>query len=255
LNTPITYPYGSFSIKLPATHLLPDHQQFHPKYDRFLPHLATYLSPSDIIVDVGVEADPVFFNYLKENINRIKHSLPEVTIEAIQALIGKSISRVTLVGKNGTKTAVPENDGGLLSQPLDQMIPLDKKIRVLKSDVDGFDYDVLDSSKSIIQQSKPILFFECQYEFEYQKAGYINTIQTLKEMGYHDWVIFDNFGEVIIRTHQLDLIQQLLVYIWKQNRGYASRTMYYVDILGVQKTDSPLIDRVLKDYSNQFGQA
>ena len=268
-NQPITYHYPSFSIHLPPNHLLAENQQFHPKYDRFLPLLASYINPSDIIVDIGanvgdtlasmidrnpaphyicIEADSFFFRYLTENIKRIKQSLPNTSITTIQALIGKSLSGVTLSGNNSTKNAVL-NGGTLSSQSLDTILPGDKKIRVLKSDVDGFDYDVLDSSLSLIKQSTPILFFECQYEFEYQKTGYLNTIKTLSQLGYCDWVLFDNFGEVIIRTHQIDTIEQVLNYIWKQNLGYASRTIYYVDILAVQKSDTPLLTRILQAYS------
>jgi FkbM family methyltransferase len=189
---PIIYPYKDFAIKLPANHLLPEYQQICPKYDRFLPHLAKYATASDTIVDIGanvgdtlagmaeknsvsnyicVEPDEYFYKYLVENINRIKISITGLRIQTINALVGKNISNVSLVGKGGTKHAVIDNKGGIKSLPLDEMIPNTLNVRILKSDVDGFDYDVLDSSMAVIEKHKPIIFFECQYDFEYQKKA------------------------------------------------------------------------------------
>lgn len=52
-NIPIEYHYKEYSIKLPANHMLPVYQKYHPKYDRFLPHLVKYIEPSDTVIDVG----------------------------------------------------------------------------------------------------------------------------------------------------------------------------------------------------------
>jgi len=266
----VLYQYKDFSIKIPANHLLPEYQQTCPKYDRFLPHLVKYFNASDTIVDIGanvgdtlaamveknaasnyicIEPDDSFYRYLEENIDRIKKSIIDLKIEAIKALVGKNISNVSLDGKGGTKHAVTDDEGGIKSLPLDEMIPNAMNIRILKSDVDGFDYDVLDSSMSVIQTHKPIIFFECQYDFDYQKNGFSKTIEKLESAGYCDWTIFDNFGEVVVRTNDIDIISQLMNYVWQQNVGNTTRTIYYFDILCVQKTDSSLIDKVLSEYN------
>ena len=266
---PILYQYKDFSIKLPANHLLPEYQNAHPKYDRFLPHLVKYATSSDTIVDIGanvgdtlagmaeknstsnyicIEPDDTFYKHLEENINRIKKSITGFKIKTIKALVGKNISNVSLDGKGGTKHAIIDNGGTIKSLPLDEMIPYELNVRVLKSDVDGFDYDVLDSSMSVIETHKPIIFFECQYDFEYQKNGYSKTLKILESVGYCDWTVFDNFGEVIVRTNNVSIVDQLMNYLWQQNIGNATRTINYFDILSVQKDDSLLIDKVLIEY-------
>jgi FkbM family methyltransferase len=270
-NIPIIYQYEDFSIILPAHHLLPTYQQECPKYDRFLPHLAKYMKNSETIVDVGanvgdtlagmveqnptasyicIEPDTTFYTHLQKNIERIKKSIPYLKVHTVKALVGKNISSVSLEGNGGTKHAVVNSEGTIESKPLDKLISeaTHPNIRLLKTDVDGFDYDVLDSSIAVIQKHKPILFFELQYDFEYQKDGYTKTLLSLKSEGYCDWTIFDNFGEVMIRTRDINVILQLMHYVWNQNTGDAKRTIYYYDVLAVQKTDSALIDQVLAAY-------
>lgn len=271
-NLPTKYQYNDFSIELPANHLLPEYQKTHQKYDRFLPHLAKYLNQSDTIIDIGanvgdtlagmaeqnstasyicIEADDSFYRLLEENVKSIKSSIIGLKIQTIKALVGKNISNVSLDGKGGTKHAVLDNEGSIKSLPLDEMISntTNTNIRILKSDVDGFDYDVLDSSMSVIKKHKPIVFFECQYDYEYQKNGYTQTLKSLEAAGYCDWTIFDNFGEVVIRTANIDIVAQLMDYVWQQNTGKATRTIYYYDILAVQQNDSSLIDKVLREYN------
>lgn len=279
LESSLVYRYKDFSIQLPTDHMLPVYQKQHPKYDRFLPHLAKYLQPSATVIDVGanvgdtlagmveqnstvsfvcIEPDDLFYQLLEKNIQHIKLSKTNLKVQTIKALVGNNISGVSLEGQGGTKHAVINKEGRLKSQSLDKLLTeivslVDGKyhnqnIRIIKTDVDGFDYDVLNSSKQIIKKYKPIIFFECQYNFSYQKEGYEKLFDTLELQGYSDWTIFDNFGEIIIRTSNVEVIKQLLNYVWNQNIGRATRTIYYYDVLAIQASDAPLINHVLADY-------
>ena len=263
------YKYKDFSIKLPTNHLLPFYQKKYLKYDRFLPHLVKYVTPLDTIIDIGanvgdtlagmieknstsnyicIEPDDYFFSYLEENISLIKTSIKGLKIQTIKALVGKNITNVSLGGEGGTKHAVINNQGAIKSLPLDELISNQLNIRILKSDVDGFDYDVLDSSAEVIKKHKPIIFFECQCDVEYQIKGYCETLNSLESEGYLDWIVFDNFGEIIVRTNNINTIKQLMNCIWQQNLGKVTRTIYYLDILSVRSTDSVFIDKVLVEY-------
>ena len=270
-NIPVVYRYKEFSILVPASHLLPEYQKRHPKYDRFLPHLAKFIAPSDTIIDIGanvgdtlagmaehnstsryvcIEPDDSFYEHLQKNIERIKNSKTDLRVHTIKSLVGKGISGVSLDGKGGTKHAVVDNSGSIKSKTLDELLSRTdySNIRMLKTDVDGFDYDVLDSSAAVIREYKPILFCEVQYDFEYQMNGYEKTLRALESEGYCDWTIFDNFGEIVLRTKSLAIVVQLMRYVWNQNTGRTTRTIYYYDVLAVQESDSNLIDRVLSDY-------
>jgi FkbM family methyltransferase len=256
---------------LPAGHMLPLYQQQSVKYDRFLPHLVHFFGDErSTIIDVGancgdtlagmvernakpkylcIEADDGMFEYLTSNIERIRKAIPDLDINAVKSLVGKNISNVSLEGVGGTRHAVV-GAGNRISKQLDIIIrDLNcPPVKLLKSDVDGFDWDVIDSAQSLINMYHPILFFECQYDFDYQMEGYEKIISQLKAVDYVDWTIFDNFGEVMLRTSDVEQIFQLMEYLWKQNRQIATRTIYYYDILAVTNKDRGNIDSVLKMY-------
>jgi FkbM family methyltransferase len=264
--------YKDFSILLPADHMLPVYRRTHPQYDKFLPYLAKYIKPEECIVDVGanvgdslagmietnpestyicIEPDDLFFELLKKNIERIKKSKATISVLAAKYLVGRSVSDVQLEGSSGTKHAVVGNSGPIRSRSLDSILSAlgNGKVKLLKSDVDGFDYDVIDSASSTIAGQKPLLFFECQTDHDYQKKGYEATFHSLESVGYTDWVLFDNFGAVLMRAKSAHEVTALLDYIWNQKIGLSTRTIYYMDILSGVSADKNLIDAALAEYS------
>jgi FkbM family methyltransferase len=269
---PAVHRYRDFSILLPPDHMLPHYQRTHPNYDRLLPHLAKYIDQEACIVDVGanvgdtlagmvetnatstyvcIEPDDGFFELLTKNIERIKASKPGLSAIASKNLVGKAVSDVQLQGDGGTKHAVVGREGSLKSRTLDDILTEHaiQNVRLLKSDVDGFDFDVLDSASSTISTCKPLLFFECQTDHAFQKQGYETTLRSLETIGYTEWVLFDNFGAVLLRADAVNQFAGLLEYIWKQNLGLGTRTIFYVDILAAVSADKPLIDAVLAEYA------
>jgi FkbM family methyltransferase len=274
LNIKTRYKYSNFSILLPPEHLLPTFQKYHNLYDRFLPVLSTNLEPASTVIDVGancgdtlagmydrnknlkfvcIEPDETFFGYLQNNILRIKAIDKNAEIHAIRSLVGKTITGVSLEGSGGTKKAVMGNKKkSISSQSLDGILSCGtvSDIRLLKSDVDGFDYDVIDSAETIIASYNPIIFFECQFDYLFQKNSYEKTIVNLEAKGYTEWIVFDNFGEVVLRTNDLQQIFHLFNYLWRQNVLRSTRTIYYYDILTFTKKDNVLIDKVINDYCN-----
>ena len=68
---PIIYSYKDFSIKLPSNHLLPEYQKTHPKYDRFLPHLAKYATA----VDLENQGSDITENYLASQLTQVGEDL------------------------------------------------------------------------------------------------------------------------------------------------------------------------------------
>lgn len=248
---------------------MPEYRTSHSRYDTFLPHLAKHVSPDETIIDVGanvgdtlasmveynsaskyvcIEPDDDFYNYLLVNVSRIKVAVPELQVQTVKSLIGKNILIASLEGSGGTKSAVVDKQGTIKSTPLDDILLKTKKIRILKSDVDGYDYDVLDSAMDIIKSHKPLIFFECQWKFAFLYVGYCKVIDKLKSLGYCDWTIFDNFGEVIVRTQDTDILIQLMEYVQRQNAGITTRTIHYFDVLTVHASDSYSVNQALDEY-------
>lgn len=273
----VEYHYKNFSILLPPDHLLPLYQKEHKRYDRFLPHLAKYIEEQKTVIDIGanvgdtlagmfnenqklnyicIEPDTFFSSYLEKNIKRIQEFFHSAKISNVKSLVGKAISNVLLEGAGGTKHAVFASNGIPLDQHLIKSKLLDtiildlncKNVRLLKTDIDGFDWDAIDSASQLLLDQQPMIFFECQYDKDYQITNYQKTITHMNSIGYHNWTIFDNFGEIILRTDNFQNIFQIMNYVWKQNCGSSTRTIYYCDILAVTTKDESLIDKVVSEY-------
>jgi FkbM family methyltransferase len=259
--------------------LLPFYQSMHGTYDRFLPHLVRYLEPNTTIIDVGancgdtlagmydandrlnyicVEPDEDFFGYLSENVLRIRNSNPGASIRVYQSLVGKSISQAALQGQGGTKRAVQVNEPmaaakSIASVTLDSLVPSIQSggVQLLKSDVDGYDFDVLDSAEQLIAEHVPILFFECHFGNLNQKSGYQATIEGLQRGGYREWTIFDNYGDVVLRTREIETLFQLFDYVDRQNAGLTTRTIHYLDVMTSTERHEALLTVVVSDYLRQ----
>jgi FkbM family methyltransferase len=270
------YRYRNFSIRLPADHLLPFYQSMHGTYDKFLPHLVRHLEPNATVIDVGancgdtlagmydandrlsyicVEPDEVFFEYLSENALRMRSSNPSASIRLYKALVGKGVRQAALEGSGGTKHAV-QVDGSLRaakaipSSTLDSLLlPMQSgRVELLKSDVDGFDFDVLDSAATLIAEHLPILFFECHFGDLNQKHGYQQTIAALQRSGYRTWTVFDNYGDVVLRTPEIEALFQLFNYVDRQNAGLTTRTIHYFDVMAGTERHEALLTTAVSDY-------
>lgn len=262
--------FGCFSVRLPPGHMLPVYQRKHPSYDRFLPVLAAHLPAGSTVIDVGancgdtvaamaaqnphlhylcIEPDAEFQRYLKTNIALMQALAPGLRIEAIMAMVGREVTTAGLEGSGGSKHAVP-GAGTLATTTLDEIASSAERppIRLLKSDVDGFDYDVINSASELIGRDRPLLFYECQTADEAQRCGFERLLLSLGEAGYTRWTVFDNFGEVMLADTSPAQISQLMAYAWRQNQKRATRTVYYFDILAAGPADAALVDRVLDAY-------
>jgi FkbM family methyltransferase len=266
------YSIGGVIINLPPDHKLPAYQRKYKDYDRFLPHLVKYLSSGSLVVDVGanvgdtlaamvssnndlryicIEADDMFFDYLEANLELIESVYPSVKCRCINEFVGKNVNNIALEGVGGTKHAVlKDNEFGINSKPLDQILSeFDyRDISLIKTDVDGYDYDIINSAENILSVADPILYYECMYDQEDQLSGFIEILDFLISMEYTNFILFDNFGCLVTKSDSLDVIIQLLKYIWKQNAAEAYRTINYFDILAYRNSRKEVVERIIRTY-------
>lgn len=278
-SEPFTYNFGDIAIKLPSEHLLPVYQSEHKLYDRFLPHLAKYLTPGDLIIDVGancgdtlaamananpeldficVEPDSDFYAYLEKNAAEIRRHLPAISIKLVQAVISASNKAVGLTGSKGTRTRDDSSSSGqqYQSRILQEIIPgrsAASKLRLIKSDVDGYDYDVIASAGERLNDDKLMLFFECMYDENFQRENFIDLIGRLPASGFSDYWLFDNYGNFMLHTSTKDAVIQLIDYIWRENQGKSTRSVYYLDILASKPVDHRFVSELVRDYTLNAG--
>jgi FkbM family methyltransferase len=269
--------FGSFELSLPLGHKLPVYLSVHKKYDQFLPFLVSFFGESEIVIDVGancgdtvaamaisnsklkyvcIEPDTSFFEFLEKNTKSIESQLPEVKIKNLKYFVGSEVDSVSLDGVGGTKHAVLSKDiTAIRSVSLDEIVKdklkdfcPNESVRLIKSDVDGFDWDVLNSGKELIARDLPMLYFECQFDNLNQKNKYSELISYLNNNDYCWFAMFDNFGQVILRTSDTIIIENLFDYLWSQNVGESTRTVYYYDILAYTNKNHDFVNDVLSKY-------
>jgi FkbM family methyltransferase len=214
LQIPVYKRVGKIHLWLPPEHLLPIYKQKNHLYDSFLPVLANRLPVKSTVIDVGanigdscksmyvsnsslnflcVEPDPKFFRYLKFNTRKIpKHSL-----FLHKVLVTESGGAFKLVGKGGTKSMQVTNQSSLKTATLDSLcsgISTGSQIGLIKSDVDGFDFDVLLSGRSIISEKQPLVFAEFSFVDGDSLGKYLNLVNFLISAKYTRAFIFRNTG-------------------------------------------------------------
>lgn len=272
------YNINGLVLRLPVGHRLPFYQAKFPKYDKFLPFIAKRLTGGDAVIDIGancgdtlaslvpqgpelkyysVEPSDNYFKYLESNIETIRKSFPLVSITSTQCLVGGSGGRYTMAEKDGTATAVKidnkevqtVNGHNLLTKTsfdvLLKSVNVNSKLRLLKTDTDGSDWDVIDSGLEIIKETKPMIFFECDPQDDKDFSSYQSTFKSLFSLGYSRFYIFDNYGEYILSLQELNGLVDFMRYCFKQTK----RTIFYIDIMASIPVDAPLIEAAINEYN------
>ena len=226
-------------IILPPGHLLSLYESIYPKYDRFLPNVIREIKENEVIIDIGanigdtlfrllninskpyyycIEADNFFFEYLKKNKESLDTNVQNKII-LIKTLVGDKLKGNLSETTTGTKSLI-ESDLGINSKKLDDII-LDhkiKNIRLIKVDVDGFDYNILFSAINELTNNKPDIFFEYMPLDESGKKDYLRLIEKLSEIGYSNWTMLDNYGSIIFENKSyIDVINKTNSALIKKN--------------------------------------
>ena len=215
LQIPVRKKVGNTKLWLPPEHLLPIYKQKNRLYDQFLPVLANRLPKNSIVVDVGanigdsckgmyisnsglnfvcVEPDAKFFEYLKFNTRKI----PKENLFLYKLLVTESSASFKLVGKNGTKSMEVSNRSSIKTTTLDDLcadLDVNSQISLIKSDVDGFDFDVLLSGRSVISKKQPLVFAEFSFIDSSSLNKYLDIVNFLISASYISAYIFRNTGE------------------------------------------------------------
>jgi FkbM family methyltransferase len=205
---------GNKKIILPPEHLLSLYESVYPKYDRFLPTVIVII---DIGANIGdtlfrllnvnskpyyycIEADNFFFEYLQKNKQSLDINIKNKII-LIKTLVGDQLKGNLSETTTGTKSLI-ESDSGTKSKKLDDIILEHKikNIKLIKVDVDGFDYNILFSAINEIKNSKPDIFFEYMPLDLLGKKNYLRLIEKLNKIGYSNWTMLDNYGSVIFEN-------------------------------------------------------
>ena len=261
--------FTKIKIKITPDHLLPYFKKKYPLYNEFLPIMSKFLKKNSILIDVGAncgdtlfsifeknknlffycfEADKEFFQYLEFNKKKIgkKHSVNKIKL--YNQMIGCEIKKGNLTGGHGTKKISKKLDKNLpviTSKTLDSFF-LNKmeKISLLKSDIDGFDYDILASSIKIIKKHSPIIFFECDIQNNHAYKKYIKIIHKLKKFKYNNFVLFNNYGKLVLTTNKASIVKKNI-----KKQLLSKKNNFFFDILMYTQKDKNIVFKSIEEFN------
>jgi FkbM family methyltransferase len=273
-NRKRSYTIGTLQISIPPQHNLPDIKSKCKLYDCFLPVLVKNIPQDGLIVDVGanigdtvaaiaqncrnqiycIEPSNIFYKYLTGNVASFPEEIKS-RIHTAQELIGTGELSGSLVHKpGGTAGLNPEDySGSCKSIGLDGILQIEKqKIMLIKSDTDGFDFDVLRSAEKIISRDEPMLFWENEISEDFQIGEFNNLYTFLEKRGYSFIYLFDNYGNLVIEGQNFDTLRHINTYLLSMRKYSCTRTFYYVDVLAVTKKHARHADRAIMEYKNNW---
>lgn len=261
---------GPFELILPPDHMLDRYQKQYHLYDWVLGELAVLLLakyPDAAAIDIGanvgdtaavlcrkqeipvlcVEGHPHFVAYLRRNLARLPGC-----IEFAECLVGArsgSISAASFIADHGTAaidsaTGGGENDRRIPVRPLADILrehPRFQRSRLLKTDTDGSDFEILGSSLDALRDTRPVLFFE--YDPTLRPDGpkaAADTISRLVQAGYGRFLLHDNYGH-FAGSIDADCGEKFLSldrYLF--SNLYFGRRIYYYDVCAFCPADYDL---------------
>jgi len=273
------YTINGLVLKLPMGHRLPTYQAKYLKYDKFLPYIVKRLEVGSSVLDIGancgdtlaaivpagprlrycaVEPSDNYYKYLEQNIEIIRKAFPLVSLSYTKSLIGNSDGLYTLIEKDGTATAVKvQNQDNAVeknSKILDKtsLTQLAKsqdsqfRLRLLKTDTDGMDWDVINSGLEIIKDAQPIIFFECDPQHAEAFLAYQYTFEKLNNLGYHNFYVFDNYGEYVCSLNKVSPLVDFMRYCYTQDQ----RTIHYIDVVACVAADAALVESAINEFNS-----
>lgn len=217
------------SMAMPWSHRLPDYAAADPAYAANLVDLAAELARPlggeplqvlDIGANIGdsallildrtparvlaVEPDEVFLPFLHHNVG----GRQDVVIEASLLLAEPASDRVRSVRVGGTAAFVRDDEAGaevpsVVVGELRGRHPEFDRLRLVKSDTDGYDVGLIPAVARAWPEARPVLFFEYDEQLTRRVGLDPRTVWAeLAALGYDACAIWDNGGHPL---HRVDL--------------------------------------------------
>ncbi|MBK6935741.1 MAG: FkbM family methyltransferase [Chitinophagaceae bacterium] len=195
---------------------------------------------------IAVEGDEITFGYLEKNSSRFAN------VSIVKTFLSEKSKDINVsFEKSGwNATVIPSNVGGksVSFKTLDEVISSggfgQRVLKFLKVDVEGFDTIVLRGAMELIENHKPVLFFEYnrQNMIAINEEG-LSTILSFHNFGYDKIAFFDHKGTLILATTLRN--KEVVTYL----HDYASspkNLIGYYDICIFHENDDDLAEEYLK---------
>ncbi len=224
----VHFELAGMRLVMPLSHDLPHLRVQFPLYSDNLARLAAAIVtkyPDLAAVDIGanvgdslalirsvshgpvlcVEGDARYLGFLRAN----TASLSGVSIAPV--FVGATTGELPASIASGRGTArlkvVSDNDGAGPSVPavsLESILaewPLEGRIKLVKSDTDGFEGLILMSAVEVLKEHRPVLFFEYDPHLLAENGtDGLQLLAALRAAGYCRALLYDNVGDLVLAT-------------------------------------------------------
>ena len=257
----VTYRIGQVALRLPLSHQLPYYRRRFPQYSSSIGRIGATVQhkyPNLSLIDIGanvgdtvaiirhdahypilcVEGSMAILPLLHSNVD----PLGDVEIEA--AFVGGTSGPVAASLRIADGTAHLAVGGpdqrALLLWSLDEIIlrhPKFDSAKLVKSDTDGMDCQIIAGAVDYLARARPALFFEYDPDLTARAgATAIRVFDVLEVTGYRYALVYDNTGDLMLLLDLRDrrLVSDLDAYFCGRN-GFR-----YADICAFHATDSDL---------------
>ncbi len=162
--------------------------------------IAVIKSAIDLPV-IGVEGDDISYSFLEKNVRQFQH------ITIIKEFLGEKRQTLQVALEKGgwNTTLVPSETSGqeLTLKTLDEVLEehqlTNRTLKLLKVDCEGFDTIIIRGATELIQQQKPVIYFEYnKTNMDAIKEDGLSTLLSLENYGYHSIILFDNKGRYLL---------------------------------------------------------
>ena len=247
----VTREVAGATMAMPWAHRLPDYVAAFPSYGRNLVDLAESLRPDSRpvkLIDIGanigdsalqilartdarvlcVDGDPYWLPFLERNTKNESR----ITREA--ALVVEQVGAATLapVRQSGTTrfvpSAAPVAADQLTAQALRDRHPEFHDVRLIKSDIDGYDCRIVPLLARAWADVDPVLFFEFDPDLTRRSGDEHpeHVWDELEQLGYVHAAVWTNFGTPLGNGS----LQDLRTAAAALNEPLETRTYHYWDV-------------------------
>ena len=259
--------FANFDLVLPQDHRLIKLSQIQPLRDANVAVSSKYLSikyPEKAIFDIGAnigdtaamiaiacrnkiycaEPNKEFAGYLKINSKSFANN-----IVIFEGLIGDGRELFgQLISNSGNAYFKQSADCQEKTKTHRISEVVNDRLALIKIDTEGSDRSIVLSNLDKIKQDLPGILFECH-------ASHINDLyetefllNRLQELGYQNFIAWDDPGYHMISTSDEKGIIDLLRYTFIRGR-YRARSIYYLDILALHKRDKDVYSHITQAYT------
>ena len=244
-------------LMLPWSHRLPDYAVSGSAYGQNLVQLAAELADAGplTVLDVGanvgdsavqilhaaqgrvlcVEGDPAYLKFLHLNTD----ADPCITVVEALLAVDPSAAPLTAVRSGGTtrftEGAMANSLPALTCDELRERYPEFARLRLVKSDTDGYDVVLVPIIARAWHDNPPVLFFEYDPQLS-RVAGNapLEVWERLRELGYRRVAVWDNGGRPLGRTD----VDEVTVLASILDRPFGKRGHRYWDVAVVHESDA-----------------